>query len=999
MGLPRFLFGFRVEQPGDYRRLRRMRQSIYTRVGRLDAEIVRSPEPVPFDQIDRAGFRPIRPGTAWGRVFDCAWLRVTGEIPDGVENPVVMLGIGGEGLVYSPDGDVLDTVTTVFQQGDLPHAGGAYRPVQGVDTASKRVEFYADVTYNGFILYLVGRATYRGAHLATRDDAAYGLYYDYLALAVLAGSTADAALAAELRVALDASWSRFRARDVAGARAALAPALAAPSDSDFVYSAIGHGHLDMAWLWPLRETRRKAARTYTKALNAIGERDGYIYGTSQPQQLYWIKQQHPALFERIKKAVADGRIELQGSFWVETDTNLPGGESLARQAMVGRRFLQQEFGLGDDDLRLCWLPDTFGYNGNLPQILKKSGMDWFMTIKLAWNKVTVFPYRTFTWKGIDGSDVLVHMAPEGDYNSRGAADGLLSGLAKYPEKALNTALLVFGSGDGGGGPGEIHLEVTKREADLRGLPRVAYSKAGDFFRRLEQHDRSQLHTHQGELYLETHQGTYTTQAAIKKGNRLVERKLHNAEALAVITGRDSRGVLEPLWRDVLLGQFHDILPGSTITRVAREARESLERVGGELDAYVGELLGGLVSTSSTGGPSLIEPVEIEIEVSTSSTGGTGALNLTGLPRDEWLKTTAGWTRAVADPYASATLTPAPATPELAFTADTMSNGLLTLHFGPTGEITSAVDAHGVQHAGGGLSRLVVYRDPYVWPFNAWDIDQRYTQKTPRTLPLRHVATTVDGPTIVRHQSYSSRMVSVDQRVVLEAGSDVVRFDTTVEWHATHRMLRAEFRPTQFGDTALCEIQFGHLARVTTENTDVEAAQFEVAAHKWIATEGADGGFALLNDSKYGHRAKNGLLSLNLLRAPTYPDRTADRGTHSFSYAFTPFATGDLAKVIREGYRLNHPLVATAGERVASAASTDHPGVIVETIKPAEDGAGAVLRLYESLGRPTRTAVRTSLPHTAAVETDLLERPIGPVDLAGLEFTPFEIKTIKLEAHR
>jgi len=639
MGLPTFLLGFRVTQPREYLRLRRIRNRIYTKVAPLHAEIIRSPEPVPFAEIDRGGFRRIRPGTAWGRVFDCAWLRVTGEVPAGVPNPVVMLGIGGEGLIYSSSGEVLDAVTTVFQQGDLPHSGAGYRPVTGVDTSDGRVEFFADVTYNGFILYLVGRATYRGAHLATRDDETFALYYDYLTLAVLMGSTQDAALAADLRLALDAAWARFRARDIAGARAALAPSLAAESESDFVYSAIGHGHLDMAWLWPLRETRRKAARTYSRALNTIAARDGYIYGTSQPQQLFWIKQQHPELYERVKAAVADGRIELQGSFWVETDTNLPGGESLARQAMVGRRFLQEEFGLGDDDLRLCWLPDTFGYNGNLPQILRKSGMDWFMTIKLAWNKVTVFPHRTFTWRGIDGSDVLVHMAPEGDYNSRGAPDGLLTGLLQYPEKALNTALLIFGSGDGGGGPGEIHLEVTKREQNLRGLPRVEYSKANDFFRRLENHEVT--HTHAGELYLETHQGTYTTQAALKKGNRVVERKLHNAEALATLVGEDCRAVLEPHWRDVLLGHFHDILPGSTIERVAREARESLERIGGELDTYIGGLIERLPTNNAT---------------------GAGALNLTGLPRDEYLKTDSGWFHAVAAPYASARLEPAePAT--------------------------------------------------------------------------------------------------------------------------------------------------------------------------------------------------------------------------------------------------------------------------------------------------------------------------------------------------
>jgi alpha-mannosidase len=978
MGFLSFLFGYRVKQPREYLRLRRIRKRIFTKVAPLRAEIVRSPEPVAFADIDRDGFRPIRPGTAWGRVFDCAWLHVTGKVPDGIHDPVVMLGIGGEGLVYSPEGEVLDAVTTVYQQGDLSHSGGRFRPVKGVATNDGRVEFYADVTYNGFILYLVGRAVYRGAHLATRDDEAYALFYDYMTLAVLMGSTPDAALAADLRRALDAAWSRFRRRDIAGARAALAPALASPSDNEFTFSAIGHGHLDMAWLWPLRETRRKSARTYTRALNTIADRDGYIYGTSQPQQLYWLKQQHPELFERVKAAVADGRIELQGRFWVETDTNLPAGESLVRQAIVGRRFLQDEFGLGDDELRLCWLPDTFGYNGNLPQILRKSGMDWFMTIKLAWNKVTVFPHRTFVWRGIDeGEGVLVHMAPEGDYNSRGAADGLLTGLRQYPERALNTALLVFGSGDGGGGPGEIHLEVTGRERDLRGLPRVEYSKASDFFQRLEDLDE-ELFTYTGELYLETHQGTYTTQAAIKKGNRVAERLLHDAEALAAMTDDDSRARLEPLWRDVLLGQFHDILPGSTIERVAREARESLDHVAGELNAYLTELVERL---------------------SPEPSAGDGALNLTGMHRDEYIESpaTGGWVRAIAQPYASARFEAPEPAPQLTYADDAMSNGILSLRFGPSGEIVSCLDAEGAEHSEGGLSRIVLHRDPYVWPFNAWDIDQKYLTRTPRTLPLRHLGTTIDGPTMVRRQAYRSKRVTVEQRVQLHAGSDVVRFDTTVEWHTKHRMLRAEFRPTRVGQTALCEIQFGHIERVMTEDSPAEAAQFEVAAHKWIATENADGGFALLNDSKYGHRAKNGLISLNLLRAPTYPDPTADRGSHRFSYAFTPFATGDLKKVIREGYRLNHPFVHAPGVVVESAASTSDAGVIIETIKPAESGSGIVLRLYESLGRSTTTAVRTTFPHTAAVETDLLERPIDRVDLARLEFTPFEIKTIHLEA--
>lgn len=976
-----WLFGLAAEQPREYQRLLRIRRNVYTPLAQLDAEVLRSAEPIPFAAIDQSAFRPLRPGASWGKTFDCAWLHVTGS-PDALRHPdlkergVVLLGIRGEGLIYSAAGDILDSLSTVWQQGDLPHSGGRFRPLPHVAVVPGEIEFYADVTHNGALLYEVGRGIYRGAHVALRNDDAFGLYYDYLTLLVLAGSTEEARQERELRRALGAAFAWFSAGDIRAAREALAAPLAEPSASEFSFSAVGHGHLDMAWLWPLRETHRKAARTYTRALSTIEQHDRYVYGTSQPQQLLWMKSEQPALFERVKSAVAAKRIELQGSFWVEPDTNLPSGESLVRQALVGRHFLQEEFGVTPEQLRLCWLPDTFGYNGNLPQILKKSGMDWFQTIKLAWNKVNDFPHRTFNWQGIDGSTVLVHMPPEGDYNSRGAADGLLAGLKKYPEKALNNALLVFGSGDGGGGPGEVHLEMIGREHSLRGLPRVEYSTASMFFEKLEKLDIR--HTHVGELYLETHQGTYTTQAAIKQHNRLVERKLHNAEALAVLTGENSGPALEQHWRDVLLNQFHDILPGSSIERVNREAAAAYERMEASLDDYAGRLIAQLPHPETM--PS--------------------ALNLTGLPRREHLSLDGRWYRADVAPYAASHLTPLDpaATPsaELAFTADSLTNGLLTLRFGSTGEIASCIDAEGNEHSAGGLNRLVLYRDPYQFPFNAWDIKQNYATTTPQTLRVSSAESSLDGATVTRRQFYRAAKFTVEQRVVLELDSDVVRFDTIVDWHEKHHMLRAQFFPAHYGDTALSEIQFGHIERVTTENGPVETAQFETCAHKWIATRDTTGGFAVLNDSKYGHRAKNGLLSLALLRSPTFPDRTADRGIHHFSYAFCPFDADDLAKVVREGYRLNNPLLISDGVAFASVAAVDDPGVIIETIKPAEGGGGVIIRLYESLGKRTTAALRVTLDHSSATYTDLMENPLGAADLTRLEFGPFEIVTVHLE---
>ena len=618
-GFASWLFGLPVQQPREYRRLMRIRSRVYTPIARLDAEILRSAEPIPFDQLDRTAFVPLRPGTHWGKVFDCAWLRITGDVPAGVDHPVVMLGIRGEGLVHSRRrgaprlGEHRVPAGRPAEQRRPVSAGAERRHLVAEDRVLRRRHLQRLDPLRGGPCRLPRRPS--------RDPRRRGprplLRLPHPARA----GGGDRGRRARIRAAA-ITPRRLRALHEgrsAGARAALAERLSAPSTSEFVYSAVGHGHLDMAWLWPLRETRRKAARTYVRALNAIDRRDDYIYGTSQPQQMAWMKERHPALFERMRRAVAEGRMELQGSFWVEPDTNLPSGESLVRQALVGRRFLQEEFGLTDDQLRLCWLPDTFGYNGNLPQILRGTGMDWFQTIKLAWNKVNDFPHRTFHWQGIDGSTVLVHMPPEGDYNSRGAADNLLTGLRQYPERALNTALLVYGSGDGGGGPNEIHHEVTRREQNLRGLPRVEYSSAGGLLPVARAARPRRTPTSASCTSRRTRART-RRRAAIKRHNRLVERKLHEVEALAVLTGDDSRARARgALARGAAA-------TSSTTSSRARRSRASTARRSRP--------------TSASRRTSTSTPTSSSAACRARGRRST-ALNLTSLPRDEFVKTRRG----------------------------------------------------------------------------------------------------------------------------------------------------------------------------------------------------------------------------------------------------------------------------------------------------------------------------------------------------------------------
>lgn len=954
------------------KRLAELSRRIYTPLAPLSAAVFRSREPIPPQRKESLDYRPIRPGETWGGLFDCAWFRFRGTVPPEARGRHVAahIYIGGEGLIYrgdepwwgvAPDTSYIDRVT----------AGLAKSVVEISPCAEggEPFEAYMDAGYNGYYNYPVGRGKLKFCELCAVDDALLDYYYDYLTAASLMTAQKDAAKRAALEQKLDASYAALP--DLPAARAALAPLFAGTPDGSVSFTAIGHSHLDLAWLWPIRETRRKAARTFSNQINNLARYPDYLYGASQPQQFQFIRELYPQQYAKLQALAREGRLEPQGAMWVEADTNLTSGESLVRQLHYGSEFFRTQFGR---EMKICWLPDVFGYNGNLPQILKKSGVPYFLTIKLSWNEHNPFPHRSFVWRGIDGSEVLVHMPPADTYNSAGSPACAAFARDNYPEREIAPeALMVYGNGDGGGGPGEAHIEMLRRQRSLEGSPRVAFGTAESFFGLLERH-RDALPRYGGELYLEKHQGTYTTQARNKLNNRRCEYALQDLEALCALRlpAPFPAEKLDAWWKEVLFYQFHDIIPGSAIRRVYEETGARYAAIRREIAEETARTLAGIGRGE-----------------------GRSVFNPTPFPREGFLSENGVCMKYASPAWGFGRLQKAePA--GLRATADTLENERLRVVFANGGEVVSLVTkADGREYAGDGLNRLTLYRDKFSH-YNAWDIDWKYMERPHAVLrEVSHVSF-VRGGEAVRRSVYRHGRTRIVQEAFLTPGGATLSFRTTCEWHETFRMLRADFLTGIDADQVRCDIQFGSILRSARDVTPQEKAQFEICAHKYVDLSDGGRGLSLLNDCKYGHRAKDGLLSLNLLRSPVFPDPKADRGHQAFTYALYPHAGDCGADTLREAYFLNKPPVAFDGQaEKACIAAADDPAVVIDSIKPAYDGNGAVLRLYESQGRETTCALSTALPHGEALRCDLTEAGGIPCDLSRLHFDPFELVTLRL----
>ncbi len=807
--------------------------------------------------------------------------------------------------------------------------------------------------------------------------------------------------------------------------------------SDITVSAIGHSHLDVAWLWRLMQTREKAARAFATVDRLMDKFPDFKFVQSQPQVYDYVKHDYPELYARIKKRVAEGRIIPEGGMWLESDCNLVSGESLIRQFLVGRKFFRDEFGKENEVL---WLPDVFGYNAALPQILKGCGIKYFMTIKISWNQFNPLPMDTFWLQGLDGTKVLTHFMTtpsiggetnpralpfKKTYNGRVCAQVMAHGWDTYKNKESNHDLLMaFGYGDGGGGPDDEMLENSVRLKDFPGMPKLTWENPALFFERLEkQVAKHPLPTWVGELYLEFHRGTYTSMAKNKMYNRRSEFLYQDAEAASVL-GQELCALpypeeeLDANWKVILLNQFHDIIPGSSIREVYQDSWAQYESVIANGKSMLGRALSSIaekVDVPKEGvlvfNPnSAFDAAEVEIPLSCEAL------------EDEQgnvypVQTCEGKSIAYLEKvpsYGYRTFFPAKKTTSrssLKVSEKRMENRFFRLTFDKKGEITSLFDkrlGREVLASGEKGNRILSFEDKPM-NYNAWDIDIYYTEKCWPVDSVDSIEVISQGPVeaVLRiKRTYLSSTIVQD--VVLYDQIPRIDFRTTVDWKEQEILLKAEFPVDVLSSRATYEIQFGAVERPTHMNTSWDVAKFEVCAHKWADLSQSDWGVSLLNDCKFGYDIHGNKMRLTLLKSGIYPNDEGDKYLHHFTYSIYPHeGTWVEADTVSQALRLNNPMVAQEASSHHgvlpghfSFASVDKGAVLIETVKKAECGEGTVVRLYESAGTSARTTLHfykkaASISACNMVEEDqkLLAKD---ADALSLQFRPYEVKTFLVQ---
>ncbi|MFJ1708461.1 alpha-mannosidase [Kitasatospora sp. NPDC088346] len=991
----------------------RIRPAVYAESVPLEVGIWTAPgEPVPVAEGLAAPRTPIAVGDAWGAPWGTSWLTVSGTVPEAWAGRTVealidlgfdanMPGFQCEGLVYRPDGTPVKGLNPQNQWVRIaaPAAGGE-RVLLHVEAASNPVI----LDYHPFLPTELGdRETagdepqYRLARtdLAVFDETVWQLVMDLEVLGeLMAELPVESARRWDVLRAVERALDTVDLQDVGGTAAAareqLAGVLASPAaPSAHRISAVGHAHIDSAWLWPLRETVRKVARTTANMTALLEDEPDFVYAMSQAQQYAWIKEHRPEVYARVKKAVAEGRFVPAGGMWVESDTNMPGSEAMARQFVHGKRFFLEEFGVEN---REAWLPDTFGFTGGLPQIIRNAGSTWLLTQKISWSQVNKFPHHTFLWEGIDGTRIFTHFPPVDTYNCAMKGSEIAHAARNFKDKGVaRHSIAPTGWGDGGGGTTREMVAKASRLRDLEGSATVRWERPAEFFEKA-QAEYPNPPVWVGELYLELHRATLTSQARTKQGNRRSENLLREAELWCATAALRCGAAypyeeLDRIWKTVLLHQFHDILPGSSIAWVHREAERTYGAVAEELERLIGRAQRALAGDPA-GGRELVFNAAPHAR-SAVPAGGAAAVAAAG----------------------GCSVTERPGGGFL------LGNGLLDVAVDGDGLVVSVVDrASGRETVAPGTraNLLQLHPDfPNMW--DAWDVDRFYRNTVTDLTAADEVtvaAASEEAVTVRVARSFGSSTVL--QLLTLRAGAGRLDIDTEVDWHETEKFLKAAFPLDVHTERYAAETQFGHLYRPTHTNTSWEAAKFEACNHRFVHLDEPGWGVALVTASTYGHDVTRAVrdgdggttttVRFSLLRAPRFPDPRTDQGVHRFRHALVPGAS--IADAVREGYLISLPerRVAGTAEAVRPLVAVGHDALVVSAVKLADDRSGdLVVRVYEANGGRARGRLSTSFPLAGAVPCDLLERPWdgtrGEVAVAGdgveLSLRPFELVTLRI----
>lgn len=1020
---------------------------------------------------ESGAWRPIRLGDTWkGRDF-YLWLSVQVEVPQAWSGKK-MVGLFDFGRTGGGNNSGFESL--LFLNGE---------PYQGVDSNHKEVLLPPDSAGSTVLLQFRLWSGLNGygapadiehrlqtAKLGWLDETADDLFYTSRAvLETVQTFDAHRPEREQLLDLLDRAflcidWANERSdrfyATVAEARDTLAGGLERLGKHHAVnVTCVGHTHIDVAWLWTIRHTREKVARSFSTVLRLMEQYPEYLFLQTQPQLYEYIKQDYPQLYASIRERVKEGRWEPGGAMWLEADCNLPSGESLVRQILYGTMFLRAEFGV---ECKYLWLPDVFGYCWALPQILRKSGIEAFMTTKISWNQYNRMPHDTFKWRGIDGTEIVTHFITtpsnaqdeesflytyNGDVTPH-SVQGLWNG---YRDKGMNRDLLLaYGYGDGGGGPTRGMLEMRRRLDRMPGLPRVSTGRADDYFARLvekvEKYDRY-VHVWDGEMYLETHRGTFTSQAYNKRMNRRLELLYRDAEwagSLLSVWKRDwsaypARELLAG-WKIILRNQFHDIIPGSSIREVYEDSREEYEEAWRLGTTVWREAAGALASVAAgdagDAGDAGYAGDARDAGARLGAVKTYTVCNSAGWERDDmvWIPAEAGMERGIWRDADGARLAaqrsedgwlvavrglPSMGLASIAFQATedgaeeagrfqyadgVLETPLYRIRWNGHGALADIYDKRaerGVLAPGACGNELQVFEDKPKGRHEAWDIDIFYTQKKRVVSELVSVRLSESGPlrAVVRfHWTYGRS--EIRQELIAYADSPRIDFRTQVDWQERRQLLKVAFPVDIRATEATYDVQFGNVRRPTHWNTSWDYARFETVGHQWADLSEHGYGVSLLNDCKYGYDIKDNVMRLSLIKSATVPDAQADQGLHEFTYSLMPHA-GDwrAAGTVKEAWALNSPLAALPGEPDRPSLSMfrlDHDGVMIDAVKKAEQGDEVVIRLHEYRGARGAVAITSDFEIVSWQETDLLERPTGSrstESVIRLEMKPYEIKTV------